>query len=142
LSDYRYGVLTPRVLRAVADLQARWARVLVADSRRLLVFRELGVTAVKPNFEEAVALLGGSPLEGMQARAEAVLPHGNKILELTGAQVAAVTLDADGAVIFERGRAPYRTHAQAARQSCVAGAGDTFTVALALALAARAPTAA
>src|SRR5437764_546358 len=64
LSDYRYGVITPRILRALADLQARWSRVLVADSRRLDVFRDVGLTACKPNYDEAVQLLGARALEG------------------------------------------------------------------------------
>jgi D-beta-D-heptose 7-phosphate kinase/D-beta-D-heptose 1-phosphate adenosyltransferase len=136
ISDYRYGLITPRVLRALADLQARWSKVLVADSRRLGVFRELGLTAVKPNYEEAVELLGARSLEGIRVRAEGIARFGERILELTGAQIAAVTLDADGALVFQHGRPPYRTYAQAARQACVAGAGDTFASALALALAA------
>ena len=59
VSDYGYGILTPRVVRALADLQARWSPVLVADSRRLETFRGIGPTAVKPNYVEAAALLGG-----------------------------------------------------------------------------------
>jgi D-beta-D-heptose 7-phosphate kinase/D-beta-D-heptose 1-phosphate adenosyltransferase len=141
VSDYRYGVLTPRVIRALADLQARWSRVLVADSRRLEVFREVGATAVKPNYDEAVQLLGARALEGCRERADGIAPHGDRILELSGAQIAAVTLDSEGALVFERGREPYRCYARATRQACVAGAGDTFVATLTLALAAGAPTA-
>jgi D-beta-D-heptose 7-phosphate kinase/D-beta-D-heptose 1-phosphate adenosyltransferase len=52
-----------------------------------------------------------------------------------------VTLDCEGALVFERGRPAYRTYTQPAR-SCVAGAGDTFVAGLALGLAAGASTAA
>jgi D-beta-D-heptose 7-phosphate kinase/D-beta-D-heptose 1-phosphate adenosyltransferase len=141
VSDYRYGVLTPRLVRVLADLQTRWSKVLVADSRRLAVFRDAGVTAVKPNYEEAVQLLGARTLDGFRVRAEGIAAYGERLLDLTGAQIAAVTLDSEGALVFERGRPPYRTYAQPAR-SCVAGAGDTFTSALGLALAAGASTAA
>jgi D-beta-D-heptose 7-phosphate kinase/D-beta-D-heptose 1-phosphate adenosyltransferase len=141
LSDYRYGILTPRVVRTLADLQAHWSKVLVTDSRRLQVFRDLGVTAVKPNYEEAVQLLGAHALDGFRVRAEGVAAYGERLLELTGAQIAAVTLDCEGALVFERGRPAYRTYTQPAR-SCVAGAGDTFAAGLALALAAGASTAA
>jgi D-beta-D-heptose 7-phosphate kinase/D-beta-D-heptose 1-phosphate adenosyltransferase len=62
--------------------------------------------------------------------------HGERLLDITGAQIAAVTLDTDGALFFERGRAPYRTYARPADHVRAAGAGDTFVSALALALAA------
>jgi D-beta-D-heptose 7-phosphate kinase/D-beta-D-heptose 1-phosphate adenosyltransferase len=52
--------------------------------------------------------------------------------------MAAVTLDGDGAVLFEHHRSPYRLFPKALRRACVAGAGDTFTSALALALVAGA----
>src|SRR5262249_35561542 len=130
------------MLRALADLQTRWSRVLVADSRRPALFRDVGLTAVKPNYDEAAELLGARALDGFRARADGVAAYGERLLELTGSPVVAVTLDSDGAVVFERGRPPHRTYAQAVRQACVAGAGDTYTAALALALAAGAPTAA
>lgn len=50
VSDYHYGVMTPRVIRRLADLQTRWSRVLVVDSRRLALYQDVGVTAVKPNY--------------------------------------------------------------------------------------------
>jgi D-beta-D-heptose 7-phosphate kinase/D-beta-D-heptose 1-phosphate adenosyltransferase len=53
--------------------------------------------------------------------------------------IVVVTIDQDGAVVFERGRHPHSTFTAPIRQACVAGAGDTFTAALALALAAGAP---
>ncbi len=138
VSDYAYGILTPRVVRALADLQARWSPVLVVDSRRLTTFAAAAPTAVKPNYAEASALLGAHALEGDRARADGISPHGGRVLELTGAQIAAVTLDCEGAIVFERGRPPYRTYAQPVRHASVVGAGDTFTSALALALAAGA----
>ncbi len=141
VSDYGYGILTPAVIRALADLQARWSRVLVVDSkRRLPAFRGVGATAVKPNYDEAVELLGARSLPDCRLRAESIIPYGKRILDLIEAQIAAVTLDREGALIFERGREPYRVYAGSARQSCVAGAGDTFAAGLALALAAGAPT--
>jgi D-beta-D-heptose 7-phosphate kinase/D-beta-D-heptose 1-phosphate adenosyltransferase len=138
LADYGYGIITPRVLRTLADLQARWPRVLVVDSRRLAVFRDLNPTAIKPNYEEAVALLGGQSLGSVENRPQALAPYAERLLELSGAQMAAVTLDGDGAVLFEHHRSPYRLFPKALRRACVAGAGDTFTSALALALVAGA----
>lgn len=140
VSDYAYGILTPRIIRALADLQARWSPVLVVDSRRLATFRDAAPTAVKPNYSEAVALLGAQALERFRMRADAIASHAERLLDLTGAQIAAVTLDSEGAMVFQRGRPHHRTYARAMRRASVVGAGDTFTAALALALAAGGTT--
>ena len=98
----------------------------------------IGVTAVKPNYGEAIGLLGLEKLDGACARAEQIAPYGEKILDATGAQLAAITLDSEGALVFERGSLPYRTYAQPNPDSHAAGAGDTFVSALTLALVAGA----
>ncbi|HEX3178669.1 MAG TPA: D-glycero-beta-D-manno-heptose 1-phosphate adenylyltransferase [Methylomirabilota bacterium] len=136
ISDYGYGIVTPRVIAALADLQAASPRIIVADSKTLGVFRGVGVTAVKPNYAETVRLLGGRGAARGADRAEALHRYGPRLLDVTGAQIAAVTLDTDGALFFERGRPPYRTYARPADHTRAAGAGDTFASALALALAA------
>ena len=138
VSDYRYGVLTPRVVARLAELQAQAPRVLVADSKRLALYREARPTAVKPNFSEALRLLGIPEPATPSARAEWIAEQGPHILETTGALIAAVTLDTEGALVFERQRPPYRTYARPGRAAMAAGAGDTFAAALTLALAARA----
>ena len=136
VSDYGYGILTPHVIATLAALQARAPRVIVADSKTLGAYRDVGVTAVKPNYDEMLRLLGARGAARGAARAELVARHGRRLLEATGAQIAAVTLDRDGAVFLERGRPSYRTYARPADHARAAGAGDTFTSALALALAA------
>lgn len=142
VSDYGYGVLTPRVIDTLAALQAQQPRVVVVDSkRRLAAWKDAGATAVKPNFEEALELLGRKDLLSCGARAQALEPHGPRLLQMTGAQIAAVTIDEAGTLFFERERPPHHVYAQPARKSCVAGAGDTFAAALTLALAAEASTA-
>ena len=136
VSDYGYGLLTPRVIDALGAAQAVSSRVIVADSKALGAFRGVGVTAVKPNYDETLRLLGGRTAARAGARADVMARHGERLLEITGAQIAAVTLDTEGALFFERGRAPYRTYARPADHARAAGAGDTFASALALALAA------
>jgi D-beta-D-heptose 7-phosphate kinase/D-beta-D-heptose 1-phosphate adenosyltransferase len=136
VSDYGYGILTPRVIAALAELQAGAPRVIVADSKTLGAFRGVGVTAVKPNYDETLRLLGGRGTARGGERADVMARYGPRLLDVTGAQIAAVTLDTEGALFFERGRAPYRTYARPADHSRAAGAGDTFAGALALALAA------
>jgi D-beta-D-heptose 7-phosphate kinase/D-beta-D-heptose 1-phosphate adenosyltransferase len=138
LSDYGYGVLTPAVIAVLADLQRRSPRVVVADSKQWAAFRQVALTAVKPNFAEALQLLGLSNEGVSGSRAEWILRQEKRIWQATAARIAAVTLDREGAVIFERGRSPYRTYARSCSRGCTSGAGDTFLAAFALALAAGA----
>jgi D-beta-D-heptose 7-phosphate kinase / D-beta-D-heptose 1-phosphate adenosyltransferase len=140
VSDYGYGVVTPRVLARLADLQREAPRVLVVDSRRLERFRDVRPTAVKPNYQEALRLLDAADPGVASDRAEWMTAQGPRILQRTGARIAAVTLDTEGALVFERDHPPYRTYAKPRRHAQAAGAGDTFAAALALALAAGAET--
>jgi D-beta-D-heptose 7-phosphate kinase/D-beta-D-heptose 1-phosphate adenosyltransferase len=139
VSDYRSGVVTPRVIDALAELQARAPQLVVVDAKRASAYRHVGVTAVKPNYPEAAALLeAGRP--GDDGRVDRIEEEGARLLELTGADIAAVTLDSEGALVFERGRPPHRTYSEPVDPRLATGAGDTFTSAFTLALAARAHT--
>jgi D-beta-D-heptose 7-phosphate kinase/D-beta-D-heptose 1-phosphate adenosyltransferase len=140
LSDYGHGVVSRRVLDVLAEYQENSPLVLVVDSKQPAEYRQLRPTAVKPNWSEAVQLLGGGELDGVSERADGIADQGDKILELTGAQIAAVTLDSEGAIVFERGRPPHRTYSQVSPNPKATGAGDTFVAALTLALAAGAHT--
>jgi D-beta-D-heptose 7-phosphate kinase/D-beta-D-heptose 1-phosphate adenosyltransferase len=68
-------------------------------------------------------------------RGETLLEYGDRLLDATGANIAAVTLDSEGAITFSRGQPPYRTYADRHPRR-TAGAGDTFVSLLALGLAA------
>ncbi len=186
VADYGYGILTAGVIEAIAKLQHASPRVLVVDSKHLAAYRHLSVTAVKPNYKQAIQLLGletlattslsehqtraisildkdssrtaATPLDPIsdslggvvfdpnENRYNQIVPHGEKLLELTGAQIVAVTLDAEGAIVFERvpsepGQQQLSSHRIAsvrASQSRTSGAGDTFVSTLTLALAAKA----
>ncbi len=139
VSDYGYGILTPAVIAALTDLQRSAPRPLVVDSKDLQRYRHVGVTCAKPNFEEAARLLGGAPRIAGGDRAGGVVRRAQRLLERTGAQYVAVTLDQEGAVILDRGGEWYRTYAEPAPHARAAGAGDTFVATIAVALAAGAP---
>jgi D-beta-D-heptose 7-phosphate kinase/D-beta-D-heptose 1-phosphate adenosyltransferase len=141
VSDYDYGVVTPRIVETLAELQARTPRLLVVDARDLRRYGQVGAIAVKPNYLEAMRLLNLRPAEGTKARAAQIAAEGERLLEITGAQLVAVTLDEDGGLFLERAVPPYRTFARPADgRDRVTGAGDTFAAALALSLAAGATT--
>jgi D-beta-D-heptose 7-phosphate kinase/D-beta-D-heptose 1-phosphate adenosyltransferase len=139
VSDYGYGVAVPPLLEALRSLQAGTPRVLVVDAKRPAGYRGIGATAAKPNYDEAVELLGICPLAETNHRVEQLEPQGERLRSLLGAEIVAVTLDSEGALLFERGDGPpYRTYARARPSSLTTGAGDTFASVLALALAAGA----
>ncbi|MBE9180442.1 D-glycero-beta-D-manno-heptose 1-phosphate adenylyltransferase [Oculatella sp. LEGE 06141] len=138
ISDYNYGILTPRVIQAISDLYAQYPQTLTIDSRQLNRFREVRATAVKPNYDEATRLLGLPKQEA--DRATQLSPYGDRLHSLTGAAIVAVTLDREGAIVFEQGQPPYRTETQPVPDAQTAGAGDTFISALTLALAGGAST--
>lgn len=140
VSDYNYGLLTERMIETIGKLQSENPRVLVVDSKRLQEYRKIDVTAIKPNYDEIVQLLGDQRLKDVSSRVEQIIANEQRILELTSAQIVAVTLDTDGAIVFERGRSPYRTYANPAPHVYAAGAGDTFVSSLTLALSAGAHT--
>lgn len=140
VSDYGYGICTDRVITAVAQLQRRSPRVLVADAKDLGRWAGAALTAAKPNYAEAIALLGLGAIEGID-RVEQIVAAREILAARTGAQLLAVTLDTSGAVLLEPGCEPYRTFTSPAADSHAAGAGDTFTAAFACALAAGAHSA-
>src|SRR5690606_9414779 len=143
VSDYGYGVVGPFLLRRLAQLRAARPLPLVVDGKDLRLYQGLHPTAIKPNYDEVVRLLGAPPGIAWSKRRDLISLFGDQILALTDAQIAAVTLDEDGALVFERGRPPFQTYARRRADASVAGAGDTFVAAFTLALVAGAdpPTA-
>jgi len=135
VSDYGYGVMTPNVVATLAELQSCAPRTVIVDAKDLPKYLEVRPTVVKPNFNEALGLLG-LPCPPDADRAQFVIEHSSEIFARTGASHVAVTLDLDGALLIEPDGTWYRTYAEAAPHARAAGAGDTFVATLALTLAA------
>jgi D-beta-D-heptose 7-phosphate kinase/D-beta-D-heptose 1-phosphate adenosyltransferase len=125
------------VIDALAELQNRYPHLVVVDSKRLFEFRKINITAVKPNYKEALSLLGVErPVaDTKNGRVKQMEQEGKRLLELLSTQILVITLDHDGALVFEQGQVPYRTYAKQQPNSKAAGAGDTFVSALTLSLA-------
>ncbi|MEZ4599686.1 MAG: D-glycero-beta-D-manno-heptose 1-phosphate adenylyltransferase [Syntrophotaleaceae bacterium] len=144
VSDYNYGLVTQGIIQSLTMLQKRQPRIMVIDSKRLEAFAGLNMTAAKPNYSEALRLLGldraARQKIGGEERVALISQWGGRLLKLIGARIVAVTLDHDGALIFEGDEVPYRTYARRTRNSRAAGAGDTFAAALTLSLASGAHT--
>lgn len=142
ISDYAYGVLTSGMIGRLRTLQQRFQHLIAIDARNLTSYRSVGVTVVKPNFDEALRLVGRRSETARESRVALAPTLGEAVLDLTGSRIAALTLDAEGAVVVERGQDPVRTYATPVDQSRTAGAGDTYLAALTLALASGATTSA
>jgi D-beta-D-heptose 7-phosphate kinase/D-beta-D-heptose 1-phosphate adenosyltransferase len=142
VADYRAGVMTERVISSLPTRHGRRGPPMVVDAKDPRRYRATRPLACTPNFQEAAAALGGIPDGAGGDRARAVAAAGERLLDVTGAEIAAVTLDRDGAVLLERGRPAHRLYTQEARERCCTGAGDTFTAAFALGLASGADAAA
>ncbi len=139
ISDYGYGILTPRVIHTLAALHAASPRPIpipiIVDAKHLPRYRALRPTAIKPSYEEAARLLALDSGVNNGSRADQIVATGERLLDLTGARIAAVTLDTDGAVIIEQDQPIYRIAARSSTHARAIGAGDTFVSALALGLA-------
>ncbi|MCJ8210331.1 D-glycero-beta-D-manno-heptose 1-phosphate adenylyltransferase [Mucilaginibacter sp. RS28] len=130
--DYYGGILTPAIINTLAKLQQNWPRIFAVDSKNLTAFRKVKPTLVKPNYTEAVKLLELN--HQAIGRAEQMHRYGDELYEKTGASIVALTLDADGAMIFNEGIYKYRSYAHHLPGASVVGAGDTFISTLSLGL--------
>jgi D-beta-D-heptose 7-phosphate kinase/D-beta-D-heptose 1-phosphate adenosyltransferase len=124
VSDYSYGVLTERVRDAIQTLRRAHGTALFVDSRRLTWYRALSPTIVKPNFVETCKLVGEAAARAIRESADPAAAQA--VLEATGAELALITNDSDGAVIVRNGSAPCQVAAGHSGQAFPAGAGDTF----------------
>lgn len=133
ISDYGYGILTPKIIKTLQKLQNREKKVLAIDAKNLLDYEQIASTLVKPNYQEITSLLNIKSVPDGR-RVEQVLSLKKRINKTLNAEIVAATLDCDGAVIFEKGKRPYRTYTKAVENSKAAGAGDTYISAFTLAI--------
>jgi rfaE bifunctional protein kinase chain/domain/rfaE bifunctional protein nucleotidyltransferase chain/domain len=129
--DYAGGVFTDSVRAAL-----RGFPLLVVDAHDLRPWARCRPSAVLPNYAEIVKLLGAS--DGRQDRVAFLTAQSQRILDATRADLVVTTMDGDGTLLHRRGREPYRTRSAPAPDHMSTGAGDTFTAAFALSLAAGA----
>lgn len=139
LSDYGYGFFSEDLLFELERELAKWNIPVIVDAKDPSRFRSISPLAVKPNYEEAIGLLSMPKLEGA-ARVEQLLDSGDRLLEATGATYVAATLDMEGVVLFEKNSRPYLLSCIPKPDKNTIGAGDSFIGALALSLAAGAPS--
>lgn len=152
ISDYCYGVVTEPLMRLAQQICARRDIPLLVDSKQPGRFGPLGGAVVTPNLLEARALVGARRGEGNR-EIEAITPAeandgpgrvregmrlAEALLALLDTRLAAVTLAGEGVALACRDGQRWRIEAHPVARPDDVGAGDSFTAALALALAAGA----
>lgn len=129
-SDYGAGLLDDSVREKLRQISER--KVVLADSRyHLAKFR--GVTAIKPNQEEALAAVGMEKCAGLETMAEVA----HKLRRLVQSKAALVTLGNKGMMLADGdGEASYIPAAGGDEIVDLTGAGDTAVAVLAAGLSA------
>jgi D-beta-D-heptose 7-phosphate kinase/D-beta-D-heptose 1-phosphate adenosyltransferase len=146
VSDYGYGVASQELIDRLRTLLAAQPRVLLVDSKELQRFYDVGATVVTPNHLEAQFLVEhgrvANPLvfKGGVDR-DAIAAIGRQLLTLINAQHAAITMASEGVFLIDRNGTGLHLPAHPAAAVPTGGdvgAGDSFSAAMALALAAGA----
>jgi D-beta-D-heptose 7-phosphate kinase/D-beta-D-heptose 1-phosphate adenosyltransferase len=130
LSDYRKGVLTPRVIARAIELARASAVPVFVDPKSEDFSRYRGATCITPNLKElaAAARLPVDTEEDVVAAARRVMAEAD-----TAAILA--TRSEKGMMLVEAGGAVHSVPARAREVFDVSGAGDTVIATLALAYA-------
>lgn len=131
VSDYDYGVLSPRVIEAVNRMAKGGERIITVDSRyRMTSFRN--VTAVTPNEPEVEEAFGIRLGEGE----DSLRIYGERILKELQCASVLITRGSKGMALFEPGgKAEFIPIVGSHEIADVTGAGDTVIGVLTLALA-------
>lgn len=132
LSDYRKGVCTERVVRAlVSEGKRRGVPVLIDPGRGVPLEHYRGATLVKPNRTETSNVVG-RPIETVSDAAQAA----RSILEEHRFNYVVITLDRDGLLLAEKqgGTRHYPTQARTVYD--ITGAGDMVLATLGLCMGA------
>lgn len=138
IADYDKGVITSAVVDCLSRLMQGHRKFTAVDSKRLMLFRKLAPTLVKPNYDEAISLLEYD--KGIKDRRARLGACGQVLYEKTNARWVVLTMDKDGSHWFEHGILAFHTEAIPVTAPHVCGAGDTFISACALALLSGAST--
>ncbi len=138
VADYGYGVVEQDVISTLRRLRASHPKPLLVDSKRLDRFPDLGATVITPNLLEARLVLERASASRLAPTNEVAVTHAQvarEILRRVDTQHVALTLAADGVQLASSGGVSRHIPAHPVARAHVAGAGDTFAAALALALA-------
>lgn len=125
IADYHKGVIGAAVISSLSSLLQEQPKFLAVDSKRLHSFSALSPSLVKPNYEEAMQLLGLTP-DYNTNRVQQLTTLGRRLFEKTNAKQIVLTLDNEGGICFENGHYQADFAAPKVSGNHTSGAGDTF----------------
>jgi len=128
LSDYRKGVMTNGLIKAIIDLCKQHDVLTVVDSKIKDLSVYAGAGLIKPNKKEASLASGINITDD-----DTLLQACTRIAENTQSKYVVVTLSEDGLAIFHDGKLS-KMPTRSLAVSDVTGAGDTVVSALAFGL--------
>ncbi|HEY7416933.1 MAG TPA: PfkB family carbohydrate kinase [Ktedonobacteraceae bacterium] len=143
ISDYGYGVASRSFIDYLRLFQDKEPKILLIDSKALQYFRHIRATLVTPNYKEANELIQrmqkpSQTVSSLDRTTGSTVEYiGQSMLSLLRAEHVAVTLGDQGVSLFGRGETTRRIAASPIASLNDVGAGDSFTAAVALALAAK-----
>lgn len=136
IADYNKGVVTPGVIRALKALKEKRFKMIAVDSKKVSAYKSLRPTIIKPNYEEALQLLELD--RSGTSRASQLAGKGPDLFKEACAELTMLTLDSEGALLFEQDQFICHQPVPPVKASNVSGAGDTFISACLLSLLAGA----
>jgi D-beta-D-heptose 7-phosphate kinase/D-beta-D-heptose 1-phosphate adenosyltransferase len=131
ISDYGKGVVTRRLVAALAEKARDLRKIAIADPKGRDYSKYAGLSLITPNRKEA-GLAAGVEVDDEPG----LFAAGRRLLETVAVDKLLVTCGEEGMVLFERGAAPQSFNTRGRQVFDVAGAGDTAVAALSLGLAA------
>lgn len=136
LQDYAKGVISESVVQRVVKVAQQNQKLVLMDPHRLQSLDSYrGVDLLKPNFDEALALMGMSHEEFMM-KAGSITELGQALRARVDSQWVVLTQGKEGMMIFD-GQNVLQVPTFARQVFDVTGAGDTVIAALALGLASQ-----
>jgi D-beta-D-heptose 7-phosphate kinase/D-beta-D-heptose 1-phosphate adenosyltransferase len=138
--DYGKGFLAGEMVRRICDEAIAAGKIVTGDPNPHHPIEWNGVTAVKPNRNEAF-LAAGLPASDPgpdPMKDKPLLKAGQILLEKWQTELLLITLGEQGMMLFERGKKPHHIPTKARQVFDVSGAGDTAIALFTLALCCKA----
>ena len=131
VSDYDKGLITPALMDHITAAARDHGKFVIVDPKTGDFSRYRGATLLTPNRKEA-ARAAGIDITDEASLIEAA----RRIMQTAELEKLLITMGADGMVLFDGDRPPYRIDTRARQVYDVSGAGDTVLAVLGLVMAA------